>query len=101
MAGGHVVADGTPKEVFADEGLKAVGLTVPETVELRYELRQEGWRCPWTPLSDEECAQALYRLLEKKERIPMLSDPEAFTAGRNLYYLFLTFIFYLPFAATP
>ena len=71
MAGGHVVADGTPKEVFADvEGLKAVGLTVPETVELCYELRQEGLALPLDALSDEECAQALYRLLEKEGANP-------------------------------
>ena len=67
MAGGHVVADGTPKEVFADvEGLKAVGRTGPETVERCYELRQEGLALPLDALSDEECAQALYRLLEKE-----------------------------------
>ena len=71
MAGGHVVADGTPKEVFADvEDLKAVGLTVPETVELCYELRQEGLALPLDALSDEECAQALYRLLEKEGANP-------------------------------
>ena len=71
MAGGHVVADGTPKDVFADvEGLKAVGLTVPETVELCYELRQEGLALPLDALSDEECAQALYRLLEKEGANP-------------------------------
>ena len=35
MARGKVVADGTPKEVFQDvEGLKRVGLGVPETTEL-------------------------------------------------------------------
>ena len=71
MAGGHVVADGTPKEVFADvEGLKAVGLTVPGTVKLCYELRQEGLALPLDALSDEECAQALYRLLEKEGANP-------------------------------
>ena len=64
MAGGHVVADGTPKTVFSRvEELKAVGLTVPETVELCYELRQDGLELPLDALSVEECAQALYRLL--------------------------------------
>lgn len=64
MASGHVVADGAPKEVFADvEGLKAVGLTVPETVELCWELRREGIDLPLDALSDEECAQALYRAI--------------------------------------
>ena len=65
MAKGKVVADGTPKEVFQDvEGLKAVGLTVPDTTELLWELRQEGFSLPLDALSDEECAQALYQLLK-------------------------------------
>lgn len=65
MSAGHIVADGTPKEVFADvEGLKAVGLTVPETVELCWELRQEGLDLPLDAISDDECAQALYQILK-------------------------------------
>ncbi len=64
MSAGHIVADGTPKDVFADvEGLKAVGLTVPETVELCWELRQEGLPLPLDAISDDECAQALYQIL--------------------------------------
>ena len=71
MAGGHVGADGTPNAHFADvEGLQPVGLTGPETVELCYELRQEGLALPLDALSDEECAQALYRLLEKEGANP-------------------------------
>ena len=66
MARGQVVADGTPKEVFQNvEGLKAVGLTVPETTELLWQLRQEGLDVPLDALSDEECAQVLYDLLKK------------------------------------
>ena len=64
MAKGKVVADGTPKEVFQDvEGLKAVGLTVPDTTQLMWQLRQAGLDAPLDALSDEECAQALYKLL--------------------------------------
>ncbi len=63
MAKGKVVADGAPKEVFSRvEELKAVGLTVPHTVQLLWELRQEGLEVPLDALSDEECAQALYSL---------------------------------------
>ncbi len=64
MSRGKVIADGKPKEVFqhVDE-LKAVGLTVPETVELCHQLRQEGFALPLDAVSDEECAQALYHLL--------------------------------------
>ena len=64
MAKGKVVADGTPKEVFQDvEGLKAVGLTVPETTELLWQLRQEGMDVPLDALSDEECARVLQQIL--------------------------------------
>ena len=66
MARGKVVADGTPKEVFQDvEGLKRVGLCVPETTELLWQLRQAGMDVPLDALSDEECAEALYNLLKK------------------------------------
>ena len=63
MAKGRVIADGAPKEIFQDvEGLKAVGLTVPETTQLLWELRREGLDVPLDALSDEECAQALCQL---------------------------------------
>ena len=65
MAKGKVIADGTPKEVFQRvEELKAVGLTVPETTELLWELRRDGLDLPLDALSDEECADALYQLLQ-------------------------------------
>ena len=64
MAKGKVVADGSPKEVFSDvEGLRKVGLTVPYTTQLMWELRQAGYDVPLDALSDEECAAALRDLL--------------------------------------
>ncbi len=67
MSRGKIIADGPPRQVFQDvEGLKAVGLTVPETVQLLYELRQEGLELPLDAISDEECAQALRHYLEEK-----------------------------------
>ena len=63
MSKGQVVADGAPREVFQRvEELKALGLTVPETTELLWQLRQDGLDVPLDALSDEECAQALYQL---------------------------------------
>ena len=60
MNEGRVAMDGAPREVFAQvERLKAVGLTVPDTVELLYELRQEGCDLPLTALTVDECADAL------------------------------------------
>ncbi len=65
MAKGKVVADGPPKVVFSDvEGLKAVGLAVPQTTELLWQLRQEGLDLPLDALSDEECAAALKTLFQ-------------------------------------
>lgn len=64
MTQGKIIADGPPKQVFQDvEGLKAVGLTVPHTVELLWQLRHEGLDVPLDALSDEECAQALFHLM--------------------------------------
>ena len=64
MAKGRVVADGTPKAVFSHvEELRAVGLTVPQTTQLLWELRQEGLDVPLDALSDEECAEVLAALL--------------------------------------
>ncbi len=66
MSHGKIVADGAPREVFQRvEELRSVGLTVPETVSLLWELRQEGLDVPLDCLSDEECAQTLYKLLAK------------------------------------
>ena len=61
-----MVADGSPKEVFSNvEQLKEVGLTVPYTTELMWQLRQEGLEAPLDAISDEECAAALYQLLNR------------------------------------
>ena len=60
MEKGHILADGTPKEVFTQvELLKNAGLDVPETTELLYALNQAGCTLPLDKLSVEECAQAL------------------------------------------
>ncbi len=60
MSNGAVVSEGTPKEVFSNvESLKAEGLTVPDTAELLYELKLEGFEFPEGTLTVEECAQAI------------------------------------------
>ena len=65
MSKGKVVADGAPKEVFSRvEELRKVGLTVPQTTALLWELRNEGYDVPLDALSDEECADTLYKLLQ-------------------------------------
>ena len=65
MSKGRVVADDTPKAVFSRvEELREVGLTVPQTTQLLWELREAGYDVPLDALSDEECADALYKLLQ-------------------------------------
>ena len=66
MSKGKVIADGAPRDVFKQvEELKAVGLTVPETTELLWELQKAGVDVSLDALSDEECAQTLYQLLNQ------------------------------------
>ena len=66
MSKGKVIADGAPRAVFQQvEELKAVGLTVPETTELLWELRKAGLDVSLDALSDEACAQELYQLLNQ------------------------------------
>ena len=58
---GTVAADGTPEAVFAQvELLHAIGLAAPETVELCWQLNQQGLDLPLDKLDPEDCAQALY-----------------------------------------
>lgn len=65
MSKGKIVADGAPRTVFQRvEELKAVGLTVPETVELCWQLRHAGLDLPLDAISDEDCAKVLYALLK-------------------------------------
>lgn len=60
MDAGKIIADDIPQKVFSQvELLRSVGLTVPETTELIYELNQEGWNLPLDALSVEDCAQAI------------------------------------------
>lgn len=64
MDQGQVIADGVPSVVFQDvEGLRKVGLTVPETVGLLYELKQAGMDVPLDALSIEDCAAAIKKAL--------------------------------------
>ena len=64
MHDGCIVADGRPADVFQDVvGLRALGLEVPETVGLMYELRKSGVNVPLDALDVDSCAAALYALL--------------------------------------
>ena len=69
MNEGRVAMDGAPREVFAQvEKLKSIGLTVPDTVELLYELRGAGCALPLTAITVDECADAIARCFGKSAK---------------------------------
>ena len=62
---GNVALDGTAKEVFArTDVLHSIGLAAPETVELCFALREQGYDLPLTALDTENCAQVLFDFLK-------------------------------------
>ena len=66
MSSGRIIADGTPKDVFAQEKLlRSVGLDVPQTEQLLLELKRRGIDLPTDALTPEQCAQLLYRRLKQ------------------------------------
>ena len=67
MNDGKFIADGTPKEIFKNVALlKSVGLDVPQTTELLYELNNNGIKVPTDVLSIEETAKVIGAFLEEK-----------------------------------
>lgn len=65
MHDGHIVADGSPADVFSDvDGLRSLGLEVPEPVALMHELRAAGIDVPISTLNVEQCANALETILK-------------------------------------
>ena len=69
MNEGRVAMDGAPREVFAQvEKLKSIGLTVPDTVELLYELRGAGCDLPLTAITVDECADAIAKCFGKSAK---------------------------------
>ena len=69
MNEGRVAMDGAPREVFAQvEKLKSIGLTVPDTVELLYELRGAGCDLPLTAITVDECADDIARCFGKSAK---------------------------------
>lgn len=60
MDKGAVSMDGPPGDIFRRvTELEALGLTVPETTRLLYELNAEGFNLPLSALSVPDCAEAI------------------------------------------
>lgn len=67
--GGNILMDGTPREIFPQvEKLKSIGLDVPQATELVWRLRQRGYDLPADIITEEECAEAIFRLFNKSSR---------------------------------
>ena len=65
MSEGHVVMEGTPKEVFSQtEKVRSLRLDVPQAAELRDELVKAGLNLPEGIITEDECAAELYELLK-------------------------------------
>ena len=61
---GEIMLDGTPREIFAKtDVLHSVGLESPQGCELVAMLRQEGVEIPGDPLTEDECTEAILKLL--------------------------------------
>lgn len=68
MDGGRIAIDGTPKEVFRNvERMKKLGLDVPQATELAYRLRKKGFKLPDNILDENECAEAILKIMEVKK----------------------------------
>ena len=68
MDGGRIAMDGTPKEVFRNvERMKKLGLDVPQATELAHRLRKKGFKLPEDILDENECAEAILKVLEVRK----------------------------------
>lgn len=64
MNEGKISLDGPPREVFTKvQQLKESGLSVPDSTELIWRLRQRGLNLPLDCLTPEECASSLKSIL--------------------------------------
>ena len=62
---GEIIMDDTPKKVFSQvEKLKSIGLDVPQVTELTHELIKEGIPLADDIIDEDECYEALYKLLK-------------------------------------
>lgn len=68
MNDGEIIADGKPCEIFKNvEQLKSVGLDVPQTTELLYEMQKSGFEVSTNILSIEEVAKEIKNALHLEE----------------------------------
>ena len=67
MNDGEIIADDKPKVIFSDvERLKKVGLDVPQTAELLYNLKKNGFAVDTHALSIKEAAEQIISALHSE-----------------------------------
>jgi len=65
MDKGAIVMDDVPPKIFSRaEDLKAIGLDIPQAIELIYELKKEGYDLPMEIIDEEHCIDVLDKLLK-------------------------------------
>ena len=69
MNDGEIIADDKPKVIFSDvERLKKVGLDVPQTAELLYDLKKNGFAVDTHALSIKEADEQIISALHSEEK---------------------------------
>ncbi|MCD8005518.1 MAG: energy-coupling factor transporter ATPase [Oscillospiraceae bacterium] len=77
MDSGNIIMDDCPKKVFSQvEKLKSLGLDVPQVTELTHELIECGVNLPEDIIYEDECYEALYKLLKVGSVSLRLTAPE-------------------------
>ena len=67
MNDSRIVMDDTPEKIFSQvEKLKAIGLDVPQTTELLYYLKKDGFNLPDGKMKVEDAANALEKLITER-----------------------------------
>lgn len=67
MDNGSIIMDDVPKKIFSQvDRLNEVGLDVPQVTQLAYELKKEGIDISLEVLTEEECAEELMKIMNKK-----------------------------------
>lgn len=67
LNGGEILLGGTPEYVFQNAGLlQSIGLSVPQSTELMFALRADGYRVPLAVLTEDGCADVLAEILDGK-----------------------------------
>ena len=68
MNDGKIIADNVPKVIFSDvKTLKSVGLDVPQTAELLYSLKENGFTVDTHALSVKEAAAEIIKAMRSEE----------------------------------